>query len=238
MENLKQQLDILHNVQEEDLKIEALKARTIAIPEEIASKKASIAALRAETEEKKKTFVNLNSLKKEKEAILESKETLVAKHSSELNTIKSNDAYKAMLTEIEKAKADSSVIEDEILNLMEQIDKESENVKTYEVSLKEAEQKITAEIAALEAEGKNIQNEIGAIAIVRENEAKKVDANLLGQYERIREGRNGQGMAPIDGESCGACGMMLRPQLINQTFKFTDIVSCDNCSRILYKKEK
>ncbi|MCL2389662.1 MAG: C4-type zinc ribbon domain-containing protein [Elusimicrobia bacterium] len=236
MENLKAQLCLLADLQEEDIKIERLKTRLIEIPSEITVKKESLAQITAETEEKKKEFVNLNGLKKEKEAVLDAKEKLVAKHSVDLNSVKSNDAYKAMLLEIEKAKADSSVIEDEILHLMERIDVEAENIKTYDASLKDAVQNINSQISALEAESKTIESDINALETVRVEASKKVDSNLLGQYERIREGRNGQGMSAIDGESCGACGMVLRPQLINQTLKFTEIVTCDNCSRILYKK--
>ena len=51
-----------------------------------------------------------------------------------------------MLLEIEKAKADKSVIEDEILELMEKIDIESAVIKQAEADFKVFEQKTNAEI--------------------------------------------------------------------------------------------
>ena len=72
----------------------------------------------------------------------------------------------------------------------------------------------------------------------REEFSKKINSNLLSQYERIRENRNGQGLALIDGDSCGCCSMTLRPQLINQATKCSELVYCDNCSRILFNKKE
>jgi predicted nucleic acid-binding Zn-ribbon protein len=236
MENLKQDLELLYELQDYDIKIENIKSLIADAPELIENKKSELEAKKLETEEKKKNFVALTSLKKEKESVLDSKEKAIGKHSLELNTVKSNDTYKALLLEIEKAKADKSVIEDEILELMDKIEEESKVVKASEAELKEFEQKIKSEISEIENSAKKYSDEIKKIEEDREQHKLKVNKNILQQYERIREGRNGQGVCLVDGESCGGCGMVLRPQLINQAQKCHDLVFCDNCSRILLKK--
>ncbi len=236
MENLKQDLELLYGLQDYDLKIEKIREEIQSAPEIIASKQKELEDKKLETEEKKKDFVALNSLKKEKEALLDTKEKAISKHSLELNSVKSNDTYKALLLEIEKAKADKSVIEDEILALMDKIDAETLVVKASENELKDFDQKIKAEINTIENTAKKNEESIQSIEKEREEYKQKVSKNILDQYERIREGRNGQGICVIDGESCGGCGMVLRPQLINQAQKCTDLVFCDNCSRILLKK--
>jgi len=236
MENLKQDLELLYNLQDYDIKIAALKNNIAGIPVLISAKKQEVESKKSETEAKKKNFVDLNSAKKEKEALLDSKEKAIAKHSVELNTVKSNDTYKALLLEIEKAKADKSVLEDEIIGLMEKIDAESSAVKKAEAELKEYEQKINAEISAISASLKKYEEEIANLEKERESYKHKVNPKILEQYERVREGRDGQGIALIDGDACGGCTMVLRPQLINQVQKCTELVFCDNCSRILFIK--
>jgi predicted nucleic acid-binding Zn-ribbon protein len=236
MENLKQDLELLYGLQDYDIKIEKIREELAGAPAIIKEKLQNVDNKKAEAEEKKKNFVALNSLRKEKEAVLDSKEKAVAKHSMELNTVKSNDAYKALLSEIEKAKADKSVIEDEILELMEKIDVESAVVKQSEAELKEFEQKTKSELSAIESSSKKLEADIAVIEKEREDFKHKVNPKILEQYERIREGRDGQGICLIDGESCGGCGMVLRPQLINQAQKCHELVFCDNCSRILLKK--
>jgi len=236
MENLRQDLELLYELQGYDNKIAVLKEKIDTAPAVIKAKQEEIAAKKALTEEEKKNFVNLNSLKKEKEALLASKEQSVAKHTLELNTVKSNDTYKAMLLDIEKSKADISVIEDEILELLTKIDEETVKVKKTEAELKEFEQKASAEIAEINASVKKYENEISEISSQREAHKQKVNPKILDQYERIREGRDGQGICIVEGESCGGCSMVLRPQLINMAQKCTDLVFCDNCSRILLKR--
>ncbi|MDR2191975.1 MAG: C4-type zinc ribbon domain-containing protein [Endomicrobium sp.] len=236
MENLKQDLEILYGLQNYDIKILKIKSEIENAPAFIAEQKLRLENKKSETETAKKNYVSLNSLKKEKEALLDSKEKAIAKHSMELNAVKSNDAYKALILEIEKAKADKSVIEDEILELMEKIDEETVKVKKAESELKEYEQKINAEINGVSDSLKAWEEEIVNLEKERREYKGKVNPKILEQYERVREGRDGQGIVLIDGDACGGCAMVLRPQLINQAQKCTELVFCDNCSRILLKR--
>ena len=142
MENLKETLELLYTLQEKDIKIFELKENLTKLPKIIDDKNKQIADLKTSFENKKAEYVRLNSLKKEKEALLATKEAAIAKHTSDLNTIKANDMYKNCLLEIEKAKADKSVVEDEILQLMEDIDKELVNLKKYEEETKAKESEI------------------------------------------------------------------------------------------------
>ena len=237
MENLKETLDLLYTLQEKDVKIFELKENLTKLPKIIEDKQKLISDLKASFESKKAEYVRLNSLKKEKEALLSAKEASIAKHTSDLNTIKANDMYKNCLLEIEKAKADKSVVEDEILQLMDDIDKEVVNLKKYEEETKAKESEINKEITEAKQTIEKAKENIEIVQKEREEFAKTIDKNILSQYERIRESRNGQGLAIIDGESCGGCNMVLRPQLIVQATKCKELVYCDNCSRILFNKK-
>ncbi len=237
MENLKETLGLLYTLQEKDIKIFELKENLTKLPKVIDDKNKQIADLKASFESKKAEYVRLNSLKKEKEALLATKEASIAKHTADLNTIKANDMYKNCLLEIEKAKADKSVVEDEILQLMEDIDKEIVNLKKYEEETKTKEAEINKEIAEAKQTIEKAKENIEVVQKERDEFAKTIDKNILSQYERIRESRNGQGIATIDGESCSGCNMVLRPQLIVQATKCKELVYCDNCSRILFNKK-
>ena len=163
MGNLKQDLEILYCLQNYDIKIAKIKAEIENAPAAVEAKKLDLENKKIEAEDKKKRYVSLNSLKKEKEALLDAKEKAIAKHSMDLNTVKANDAYKALLIEIEKAKADKSAIEDEILALMEKIEAESLEVKKNDAELKEYEQKINADIIELSSLAKKHEEEIANI---------------------------------------------------------------------------
>ncbi len=237
MENLKEVLLLLCGLQELDTRIVNFEQNLTGLPKKIEEKKRGIETLKTDCENKKADYVKLNSLKKEKESALAAKESLIAKHTADLNAVKSNDLYKTCLLEIEKAKADKSNIEDEILILMDSIEKELAVLKNNEESLKKSESAINSEISMIEQEIQKLRTEIDSLKKEREEFAKKINANVLSQYERIRENRNGHGLSLIDGDSCTGCNMVLRPQLIMQATKCTEIVYCDNCSRILFNKK-
>ena len=238
MENLRENLSLLSQLQEKDIEIFKLKQKVEDAPKSLEKKNLEIEKLHKDFEQKKSEYVRLNSLKKEKESLLATKEANIAKHNADLITIKSNDLYKTCLLEIEKAKADKSVIEDEILQLMEDIDKEFINIKKQEEQLKQSENNIRQEIATIKDTVQKSEQNLLNLQKERDEFAKKINSNLLSQYERIKESGNGQGLALIDGDSCSCCSMTLRPQLINQATKCTEVVYCDNCSRILFNKKE
>ncbi len=237
MENLKEVLLQLSELQEKDTKIVEQQNKVNKFPADIENKKSELLKIKEDFENKKSAYVKLNTLKKEKESLLNEKEAAIAKHTASLNSIKSNDLYKACLLEIEKAKADKSVVEDEILQLMEDIDKEIVNLKKYETETKQQEENINKEIKEMDASIAKAKDEISVLQKDRDEFAKNIPANILSQYERIRENRNGQGLALIEGDSCGGCNMVLSPQLIVQATKCKELVYCDNCSRILFNKK-
>ena len=58
---------------------------------------------------------------------------------------------------------------------------------------------------------------------------------LSAQYKRISARiRNGVAVAEARNGSCTACFMALRPQAMSQVRRGEELVTCDNCNRILY----
>ncbi|MDR1244591.1 MAG: C4-type zinc ribbon domain-containing protein [Endomicrobium sp.] len=236
MEDLSQDLALLFELQNYDIKISDIDRQISLAPSLIEQKNIILEDKKVELSERKKKYVDLVSLKKEKESLLADKEKAIEKHSMELNTVKSNDTYKALLLEIEKAKADKSILEDELLALMEKVDEESAKIKAAENEFQKFEENIKKEITDIKNNADKLKEDAIALANKRENHKLKVSKSVLSHYERLKEGRDGRGMAIVDGESCGGCGMVLRTQLINQALKGQELVFCDNCSRILFKK--
>jgi predicted nucleic acid-binding Zn-ribbon protein len=237
MDNLRLELKLLYELQNYDIRISDIREKISRAPSLVEEKKKSLEHKKIETETKRKNFVKLNSFKKEKEEVLDSKEKTISSYSVELDSVRSNDGYKAVLLKIEKAGSDKSVIENEILELMDEIEKESVVVKSAEDELKEFERTTKNEINEFKNFIKKLGEKVSAVEREREEYKLKINKVILMQYESICDGRDGRrGICLINNESCEGCGMMLRPQLINQAYKCHELVFCDNCSRILLQK--
>ena len=235
--NYQQQIPILVKLQEIDTFLAELR-------NEIERKPLELEELKLKLEEKKKHLdaiqEDIKKIKidiKEKELELKSGEEEVKKLQSQLMQVKTNKEYKSLLMEIEGKKADNSLIEDNILDLMEEVDKkelelnkERDNFKHLEAEYSKEEARIKSEIAKIENQIKDKEKE-------REEVCSHLDTQLLSIYERLLKNRDGLAIVPVVNDACGGCHLSLRPQIINEIKRKDQLVTCERCSRILYLDE-
>jgi uncharacterized protein len=152
-----------------------------------------------------------------------------------LMSSKKPDEYTAAIREADAARKQISAIETQILEQMEQLEQ-------AEASLNER----AAEIAGLnsdrEAKLKAFDEETGTIGdrlVSARKEREEVFAGLpkpmSALYSRIGARiRDGVAVAEARNRSCTACFMSLRPQMMAEIRRGEEIITCDNCGRILY----
>src|SRR5882724_1227838 len=150
----------LLSLQDRDLELDKLRAEQAAIPGKIAKVEGEIQAAKKALEDAKKEMTDLQLAKKQQELDLDAQETAVRKHSTELNSVKTNEAYRALLGEIDKAKEGKSALEDQILQVMEQIDQANKSWKEKEAGYKGNEAGLMRQISDLEAKQKELSEQI------------------------------------------------------------------------------
>jgi len=196
---------------------------------------ADIKALQTSLEDSKKSLTQAQVDKKNAELDIEAKDQAVRKSSGELNSVKSNDAYKALLTQMEEAKKAKSALEDKVLELMERIDALQKESKDRDKKFQEEKSAVEKQIAALDAEGQRLQAEYDAKKKDRDAFFETLPNLVRTPYDALRRGRRGVlVVVPVKGGICGGCRMTLPPSVINDAMKGADLVTCESCSRILY----
>lgn len=173
------------------------------------------------------------------EGDLAAKEGNVKKLQMQLYQVKTNKEYTAMQHEIESVKADNSVLEEEILKVMEQIDQQKAVVAGIAESLKADEAAMKTAIAEVEREIAGLDAALAELQTQRRTVAPRVDAKVLARYERIMEKKEGLGLVPVDSrlEACGGCHMNIPPQTINEIRLKGQLIVCESCARLLYYPE-
>lgn len=228
-------LSFLIKLQEMDIAIDELKSHAEEITPLVQAKTQGIEALKSGLKISKEKLTAHQLKKKQLEGDVEAQEKAIQKHQGELNSLKSNDAYKAMLGEIQSAKDNITKTEDEILKVMEQMDATDKESKELDKKFKSDEGAVKAEIQQLEGKKNEILSQANAKKTERDEFAKTVPPALLSQYETIREQRGGVAIAPLlDKKSCGGCRMGLTPAKVNEVVKAKSMILCDTCTRILY----
>ena len=121
--NLKVQLVGLIKLQEIDSEIYKLRAEKYSKPLEIKKLEEVFQAKKAQMADLEKRSLDIQKAKKDRELELAAKEESTVKLQGQLYSLKTNKEYQTMLQQIQDSKADASVIEDKILELLEELDK-------------------------------------------------------------------------------------------------------------------
>lgn len=233
----RQEILRLVELQEHDKSLDELRRALARVPEDIATLKGEVEGEKGKLESVRQRARELELKKKDRELALAEKEQGIQKNQRELNAVKTNDAFKALLKQIEEAKAAGSDLETEILELMEAADglKKEERAAREELARFEAEN--GKQVAVLEARRQELEKRLAAGEARRGELRSPVSEELMGLYDKTRERRQGVAMAPAQGETCGVCHMKITPQDMIYLAKGTQVVLCGSCQRILFKPE-
>ena len=228
------QLKALLELQGLDAQLYQLKARRQNIPQQAALLQAQSKEASAALQMLEQQYKGLEVKRNQMEIDLGQKEAQIKKLQGQLFQVKTNKEYSAIQREIEGLKADKSVLEEEILKLMEEADRVKGLVESQRQTLKSKEAQITQDLARLDEELKTIEGSVQQLQGSRLGLTPKVEPQILSQYERILERKEGLALVPVRHGACGGCHMGLPPQMINEIQMSGRLITCESCARILY----
>ena len=172
----------------------------------------------------------------QKQLQLKSAETKIADLEGKLNACKTTREYQTLGDQIAADRMATKVLEDEILEALERIDvlkpavpaaeKEIEAAKKL---LAEADAKVKAETGRLEAEVVRIRGEL-------QTAEKDLADDVREKYDRVVKQKGADGMAAVDGQTCGGCYQQLTGNMLSDVL-LGRIIICRSCGRLLYLPE-
>lgn len=232
---MQDELPLLIQLQVHDTAVDECAEKIAALEKKIKDTTFKLDSLKLGSKTAKENLVALQLKKKQLEAEADNQEKLVKKHQSELNSLKTNDAYKSMLSEIEHAKAAQSKIEDDVLVIMEQLDQAEKQVKDVESKLKSDESVIKSNIQKLESEKSAELAQKEKKSADRNAFAETIPAPVKKQYEALRKSRGGVAIVAVVNSACTGCQMKLTQSKMIEIKKAKNVVLCESCSRILFQ---
>lgn len=234
MEEIKKLLEI----QEKDVEILTIEDQKIVLPSELNQVKLSVDEKTKGLEVAKTFLKELQVAHKKLEIEAESKQTTRNKYETQLMSVRTNQEYKSLEKEIFGLKTEVSRLEDEILEKMMGLDVQLAKIKRHETELQE----IKGKFAQRELEIKNqiqvLESKLQKLKGEREVLIKNVESGLYKRYMRILNHVHGKAIVPLIDRNCQGCFTLLTPQVLVDIRRQADLISCDNCSRILYLPEE
>ena len=172
--------------------------------------------------------------KKKLESNIQDLEQKNSKYRGQLTDVKTNEQYKALLHEIEFNEQQIKKIEDNILGVMEEEELLRQESRASEERLKREKNLVEVEKKTAETEAHQDKLALFMLEEQRQSILQSVEKAVLEAYVRISSFRKGIALARAYQESCQACHVRIRPQLLSHVMTGDSIITCDSCSRILY----
>lgn len=225
----------LVRLQELDRALDDVSAERAKIPLEEARIAADLHLWEKKLSDAKTSLVEAQVQRKNFELDVDAQDQAVRKASGELGNVKSNEAYKALLSQIDDAKKKKTVLEDQILIWMETIESLQRDLKVQEKALQEDKAQLESRRAALVQEADRLKSEESRRQADRGAFVATLPTALVARYDRIRRGRpHFQVMALIKKNNCGGCRTTLPHSVVNDVMKGKELHACETCSRIFY----
>lgn len=171
---------------------------------------------------------------KQKEGDLLSKEEKIKKLQAQLYSLKTNKEYSAMELEINGLKADKSLLEEEILGLMDGLELSRKKVADEKTRLGGEEKAHADQIGELKKKAAEITASVAELDAKRVHYVPNIEPRLLAQYEKLLKNREGLALVPVKNNACGGCHLGLPPQTVNEIQMQDRLTTCESCARILY----
>jgi uncharacterized protein len=226
-------LEKLRELQQLDLAITALKNEVTAVPKRVQQIEAKLSSAKKRVEDAKNAVKTNELARRNHEHEIQAENNKIIKFREQSSSVKTNDQYKALLSEIDHAEKSIRTHEDKILDAMVELDVLNAEVKAAELALKAETAINEGERSQAQAEGQQKSQELAKRQAHRTELRAAIDEAVLTTYDRVAKGR-GTGLAEARGQRCMGCQVMLRPQVWQDIVNGVGTDQCSSCSRIMY----
>ncbi|MGM0368815.1 MAG: zinc ribbon domain-containing protein [Bacillota bacterium] len=141
---------------------------------------------------------------------------------------------KQIQEKLNKTEVQKREVEEETLDLMMDIEKKEEEIEKLLEKKKEEEEKLQNLQADYKSKTEEIKDELDKIPATKEEIKEKLSADMIEKYNKLYEVNNGQAVAKLKDNYCLGCRMTLPLNVITKLKNSEQIITCDNCGRILY----
>jgi predicted nucleic acid-binding Zn-ribbon protein len=232
---VKAELKQLIALQSLDLNIRRLQAEMEAIPERRAE-------IEQEFEQRASEFLALENRRDDARNTRTRLETELAEtrtkaeHADRALMAATNEKeYTAAIREGDAARKHSSELETKILEQMEALEGAEREIGQRAPEIETLRAERDAQLVTLETQ---TQAQARQLEVQRQERARllgELPKQMSALYNRISTRvRDGIAVAEARNNSCSACHMRQRPQVMTEIRRGEEIITCDNCARILY----
>jgi len=228
------ELEQLLILQDRDQKIKRIRNEIRTVPQQRAQLEAQLAATAAGLEALRLKARQVEVEKKNLELDAGTRRESINRLKTQQYETRKNEEFRAMGNEIERYEKEIRGIEDQELELMEQAEKLKAEVAVEEKSAAGARDSVARQVTDLEAKAAALQARLEELNADRGTIASAIDEDVLSRFERLFASKGDAAVVALEHEVCTGCHMKITTQTAHRVKNGREIVSCEQCGRILY----
>ncbi len=205
-------------------------------PRQIALAEATVKKFEDELISAKNKRTKAIMLADEKQLQLSGREAKIKDLKSKLNAAESNREFQLLKDQIAADEQASSVLSDEILELLEKIDTLVIDLAAAEENLKKAKRESENVKRRVASETENLVAELSQVAAELEQCEQQFKGDAAAEYRRLVAGRGQDALAETDLQTCGQCNTRISAQTLSELM-LKKAVFCKSCGSLMYVTE-
>ncbi len=219
---------------DQDQRIEKLRTKLAGLQDQKRQVEAKIESERAKLEAKRGDLHELERRSREAGAEVDDLDAQIRKHEKQLDEgLLSFKEMETVRERIAHHRERMEALEDEALELMDQVEAREAEMAEEGKRFDDWKARMDADLQALQSDIDAQEQKIAEAQAEREELAEAVDERLYERYERLR-GELSDPIVPVRDGRCTGCQLGLSETTMERVREGGDLVTCENCMRILY----
>ena len=210
--------------------------RLAAGPRLVAARTALVAAAEAKRAAAHDDVKKARVAADQKQLQLKSAEAKIRDLDGKRNACKTNREYQTLGEQIAADTMANKVLEDEILEALERIDALKAALPATETEVAAAGKALADAKAAVAAESGSLQAEVTRLRAELQSVERDLEVDVREKYDRIVKQKGADGLAPLEGRSCGGCCQQVTSDMA-VAVAVGRVAVCRGCGRLLYLPE-
>ncbi len=228
------ELEQLLILQDRDQKIKQVQNELTTLPRQRTQLESQLAAATAGLEALKQRGRQNEVDRKNLELDVGTRTQSINRFKTQQYETRKNEEFRAIGNEIERYEKEIRQIEDQELELMEQADKLKAEIAAEDKKVQGARESVAKQMTDLEAKGHALEARLQELNTERAVIAGQLDEDVLNRFERLFKSKGDAAVVGLRHEVCTGCHMKITPQTSHRVKSGREIVSCEQCGRILY----
>jgi predicted nucleic acid-binding Zn-ribbon protein len=203
-------------------------------PRQVKAREQLVLQAEADLAARRDQFKTLRVSSDRKSLDLKTNEAKIADLRGKLNACSSNREFDIIKGQIEADTVANSVLQDEIIEMLDTIDSAQAGIKEAEAKVTKTKDEFQRFSDQFAIDSVGLKSRVAELTMQIRQSESGLTGDLAEKYRRLVDAHGAEAMAPCDDGICGNCRVQVTPQ--NKVrLNAGNVIFCTACGRMLYK---